>query len=479
MVKPASLGRRIWQTLSSIKTGIVLLILVGLLSIAGTLILQRPITEPQDLERAYSPQTLRWLDAFGLTDVFHAWWFVVLLVLISITILCASIDRFPNAWRFYARPYRVPDEHFRAVLPLQKNFPVDSAEQALAAAEQALRKDGFHPERVVDHDHVSLYAESHRFSVMAVYVVHASLLLIFMGGILDALRGYHGYVALLSGEQKNQIELRQGGMRDLGFSVRCDATGQQDYPDGSPKRWWSKLTVLENGREVVRKEIAVNDPLTYHGIRFFQSSYGNSGKVDYVALNAIPTGTGARHEITLRPDTVAALDADTNLRMAEFIPDAVEEDGHVYARSHELGNPALRLIVESKKSGRSYNIWLPPMASGDNAQAPYQFEARDLQMVPFTGLQVAHEPGQWLVWAGCLLMAVGLGCALYLSHMRLWALPVKLSDGRLVLWVGGTANKNREAFAERFHAMAQEIHNLTQSTRSPEQRERELALTGD
>ena len=477
MVKPASLGRRIWQTLSSIKTGIVLLILVGLLSIAGTLILQRPITEPQDLERAYSPQTLRWLDAFGLTDVFHAWWFVVLLVLISITILCASIDRFPNAWRFYARPYRVPDEHFRAVLPLQKNFPVDSAEQALAAAERAFRKDGFHPERVVDHDHVSLYAESHRFSVMAVYVVHASLLLIFMGGILDALLGYHGFISLTKGQQTSQIELRQGGVRDLGFTVRCDGAGQQDYPDGSPKRWWSKLVVLENGREVERKEIAVNDPLTYHGVRLFQASYGNSGLVDYIGLTAV--SNGSRQDITVRPDTTVALDADTTVRMAEFLPDAVEEDGHVYARSRELANPALRLVVESKKAGRSYNVWLPPMASGDNAQAPYQFEARDLQMVPYTGLEVAHEPGQWLVWAGCLLMAVGLGCALYLSHMRLWAVPVKLSDGRLVLWLGGAANKNREAFAERFQALAQEIHGLTQSSRTPEQRERELALTGD
>jgi cytochrome c biogenesis protein len=476
---PISPGRRIWQTLSSIKTGIILLILVGLVSIAGTLILQRPITDPSDLERSYSPQTLRWLDAFGLTDVFHAWWFVTLLVLVSTTILCASIDRFPNAWRFYARPYRVPDEHFRAVLPLQKNFPIDNAEQGLAAAERAFREEGFHPERVVDHDRVSLYAESHRFSVMAVYVVHASLLLIFLGGILDGLWGFQGYVSLVRGEQKSQIELRQGGVRNLAFAVRCDAAGQQDYPDGTPKRWWSKLAVLEEGREVVRKEIAVNDPLTYHGVRFFQSSYGNSGQVDYVALTAVPANAGVRQEITLRPDAATTLDADTTVRIAEFLPDAVEQDGHIYARSRELANPALHLVVESKKSGRAYNVWLPAMTSGDNALSPYQFEARDLQMVPFTGLQVAHQPGQWLVWAGCLLMALGLGCALYLSHMRLWALPVRLSDGRVVLWVGGSANKNREAFAERFHGITQEIHDLTQPAHAPEHKDRELALTGD
>jgi len=89
--------RKIWQTLGAIKTGVVLLILVVIISAAGTIILQRPATDAEEMQRAYSPQVLRMLDFVGLTDVFHAWWFVFLLGLVSLSIVAASIQRFAHA----------------------------------------------------------------------------------------------------------------------------------------------------------------------------------------------------------------------------------------------------------------------------------------------------------------------------------------------------------------------------------------------
>ena len=86
-----SLPRKIWQTLAAIKTGVILLILVVILSAAGTVILQRPATDADEMQRAYSPQVLHLLDALKLSDVFHAWWFVLLLSLVSLSIISASI----------------------------------------------------------------------------------------------------------------------------------------------------------------------------------------------------------------------------------------------------------------------------------------------------------------------------------------------------------------------------------------------------
>src|SRR5208283_5916443 len=123
--------RKTWQTAASIKTGVVLLILVVILAAAGTVILQRPMTEPEDMQRAYSPQALRLLDATGLTDVFHAWWFIGLMLLVSLSIVAASIDRFPNAWRFYSRPYKYPDSSFRRALYPQKSLPISDEESGL------------------------------------------------------------------------------------------------------------------------------------------------------------------------------------------------------------------------------------------------------------------------------------------------------------------------------------------------------------
>jgi hypothetical protein len=53
-----SLRRKIWQALSSIKTGVVLLITVVVLSAAGTIVLQRPVTDPDEMQRAYCSEFL-------------------------------------------------------------------------------------------------------------------------------------------------------------------------------------------------------------------------------------------------------------------------------------------------------------------------------------------------------------------------------------------------------------------------------------
>src|SRR5271167_664294 len=302
--------KRIHKTFASLRTGIVLLILVVIASALGTFVLQRPVTDPDQLTRAYSPATLRFLDRVMLTDVFHSWWFLTLLGLVSLSIVLVSIDRFPNAWRFYARPYRKTDSHFRAALPSKVELPIKNSEQGLNAAERALKKLGWPVERIAGNE-PSLYSERHRFSVMAVYIVHASLLLIFAGGIIDGLFGYSGFLMLQKGETGNVIELRTGAKKQLPFAIKCYSAGQENYADGSPKRWWSRLAVVQDGKETESKEIVVNDPLVHQGLRFYQASYGPTGKLDGLKLLATPVGGPAR-EITLQPDQAFDLDPNTS-----------------------------------------------------------------------------------------------------------------------------------------------------------------------
>ena len=454
-----SAWRNIWQTLSSIKTGVVLIILVVIFSAAGTVILQRPMTDPDDVQRAYSPAMLRFLDVTGLTDVFHTRWFIGLMILVSCSIIAASVERFPNAWRFFARPYKSPDESFRRVLPTQAQIPVADEEQALSAAERAFRHMGLKAERIVRPDSFSLFSERNRISEMAVYIVHASLLLIFFGFIVDSLYGWRGFLMLSPGTASNQIQMKDGALRTIPFSIRCDGTGEETYADGSPKRWWSKLAVVDGGREISRKEIVVNDPLVYQGLRFYQASYGRTGKLDQLILNATSVNGATRtpQEISLSMNQTVALDADTSVQLVEFIPDFVVQDGRVYARSKDMVNPAVHMIVTSKKANTSVNVWLPEIPGVDeNASSPYTFDPKDLKTGIYTGLQVSHEPGQFAVWAGVVLMALGLTFVFYVVHMRFWVVPVHM-DGRTVLWVGGTANRNRDAFELKFKNVVEQI----------------------
>ncbi len=458
--------RKIWQTLSSIKTGVVLIILVVIFSAAGTVILQRPITDPDDMQRAYSPAMLRFFDATGLSDIFHTRWFIALMMLVSLSIIAASVQRFPNAWRYFARPYKSPDESFRKALPTQAQIPIVDEEQGLSAAERGFRHLGLKTERIVRPDSFSLFSERNRMSEMAVYIVHASLLLILTGYIVDALYGWRGFLTLSPGTVSNQVEMKDGSLRTIPFSIRCDGTGEDTYADGTPKRWWSKLAIVDAGREVSRKEIVVNDPLVYHGLRFYQASYGRTGKLDQLILNATPAnGTkGTPQEISLALNQTVALDADTTVQLVEFIPDFVVQDGRVYARSRDVVNPAVHMIVSSKKANTRVNVWLPAIPGVDeNASSPYILDPKDLKTGLYTGLQVSHEPGQWAVWGGVVLMAVGLTFVFYVVHMRFWVVPVLDARGRTLLWVGGTANRNRDAFEQKFKNVVEQIQKELKS----------------
>jgi cytochrome c biogenesis protein len=437
----------------------VLLILVVVAAALGTVILQRPLTDPETMASSYSPATLHWLDVLGLTDVFHAWWFAGLLALLGINIVFASLERFPGAWRFFARPYRRAESHFLAGLPLHKEIPVRNGPEGLEAAERVFRRHGYKPQRVGRGAEASLYVERHRLARLAPYVVHASLLLIFAGGILDAVVGYRGFVALGAHQQVGDIELHNGLRKQLPFTIRCDAAGQENYADGTPRRWWSKLTVLDHGRAVKQKEIAVNDPLVYRGIRFYQASYGSTGQVQELLLTAVARNDASeKKEFTLSAQESVELDPGTAVRLGAFVPDFVLVGDQIESRSDQPNNPAIELLVDSKSSGEA-TVWLFPRFPQFNhpSSSPYEFRYRDLRTGYFSGLQVAYEPGQWFVWAGVILMGAGLIMAFYFVHLRLWTVALADDRGRTTLWVGASANKNREEVERRFRRLADEI----------------------
>jgi cytochrome c biogenesis protein len=325
---------------------------------------------------------------------------------------------------------------------------------------------------------------------MAVYVIHASLLLIFAGGIVDGFLGFSGFIALHKGETGNVIELRAGGNKTLPFSVKCYSAGQENYADGSPKKWWSKLAVVDGGKEVASKEIVVNDPLVYKGLRFFQASYWiDNKKVDALRLTAV-NQVGASQPVELFMGQPVDLDPNTSVTLAEYISDAFVRDGQVFKKSDGIANVAFGLEVTDRTTGLTSKLWLLPaqgaVVGGEGVQ--YRFvgpaSAKDIDFPAVTGLEVAHEPGQWLVWAGCVLMVLGLFVAFYMAHMRLWVAAVPNAAGQLVLWVGGAANKNKDRFEQKFEEVVKEIRSELKTApaapRSAQQvvEEREAELAG-
>jgi cytochrome c biogenesis protein len=307
--------------------------------------------------------------------------------------------------------------------------------------------------------------EKHRLVRLAPYVVHASLLIIFAGAIIDGTHGYKGFVSLRPGMSTDVIDplTMPGARHHLDFTLRCDAAGMDAYPDGSPRQYWSQLAVLENGREVARKKIYVNDPLTYKGVRFFQASYSSTGTPRKLVMEAswLEAGVEKHQVLSLAPGLAAPLgEQDATVELADFIPDYVLEGNQITSRSDEPRNPAIHLQVGRPSSGVT-NAWVlaksPELHPPNDTGISFRFVS--VEMDSMTGLQVAHEPGQWLIWAGCLLLTTGLMMALYLSHIRIWGIVAADRKGQPVLLLGGQPSKYRENFERKFNELADEVES--------------------
>ena len=455
------------QFFSSLKCGLLFLGLLGAAMILGTFILQRPMAQEGQIEQIYAPQVVRLLDAVGMFDVFHAWWFILLLGLLGANITLASIERFPQVWRLYARPHYSADPIFIRALPFQKEIPLGphTPAEALGLASQRLEQLGY-PARKDVLPKGTLYVEKHRVVRLAPYVVHASLLIIFAGAILDGTRGYKGFVNLRPGVSADMIDplTGTGPSRRLNFSLRCDAAGAITYPDGSPKQYWSQLTVLENGREVEHKKIWVNDPLTYKGVRFFQASLSSMGTARQVTMDATWTenGTEKHKTLTLAPRKPEMLDEKgTAVALADFLPDYVLQGNQISSQSNDPNNPAIHLIAR-RADGNVSNAWVLPRSSQGGApnDTGIKFKFVSVDMDSTTGLQVAHQPGQWLIWTGCLLLVLGLTMALYLSHIRIWGIVANDRSGRPALLLGGQPSKYRENFERKFIELSDEVQKV-------------------
>jgi cytochrome c biogenesis protein len=461
-----SIFSKAWRTVASIETGVVLLILIVILSAVGTIVLQRPVTRPEEMQSAYSPTALWILDATGLTDVFHSWWFLGLVFLVSVSIMAASINRLPNRWRYFSLPNKLPGATLRRALHPQKSLPLanrDSGEdECLVAAERALQSRGYNPERVEHQGQFGVFAERHRISELTVYIVHAGLLSIFFGVIANGLWGWQGTLNLNVGQSSNEVRLFDGKTRTLPFSLRCEASGEESLNGGTSKNWCSKLAAVKAGHDVEKMEITANEPVRSGGLRFSLSGYGTNGKIDRLRISAsTQAGFARKLDLSLALNDVVSLDEDATVRFAEFFPDYAARDGKAFSNSTQSRNPAAHLILTSKKLGKDFDVWLPqPVPIANNPQAPWQFQAIELKMGHFTNLDVSYKPGHWAVWTGVVLLALGLMAGYFLVHVRIWAVPVRdARTGAKVLWIGGSTNRDRNGFEARFNDLVAAIEN--------------------
>ena len=88
------LFRFAWRQLTSMRTALILLLLVGIAAIPGSLIPQRT-QDPLQVGQYFkdSPQQARWMDYFYLFDVYGSPWFSAIYILLFISLIGCVLPR--------------------------------------------------------------------------------------------------------------------------------------------------------------------------------------------------------------------------------------------------------------------------------------------------------------------------------------------------------------------------------------------------
>lgn len=444
----------LWKFFSSVRLGIFLIILIAVATLVGSLLLQRPIAEPGQLERVYSPETIRWLDAFDLLDLFHSWWFLLLLFLLAINITIVSIEMWP---RFRARIWSFqPILKEEELPPLVGRFGHRQEPELILLIQKLVGHRFRRPLVHQESDRVHLAAESGKWSHLGVYVIHTGILLILIGGIIGSLGGFEGRIQLSPGEEVSYYDDRkEGGKRvPLGFSVLCHEAKMETYPDGSAKSYESDLEIREEGRSVLRKKIQVNHPLSYKGITFYQATFGQKpiDEKTEIFLEAVDRVTGRRREIRT--------DFGREEKFADGTFEAVDyrENFEVPLEGHlqNLG-PALRL-KRTGKEGEDF-FWLfrqfpefdQTTRMGRESLLFKDFHY-DYHLAPVTGLQVAHNPGIGITWTGSAILLVGLLATFWIPHRKLW---IQVTPQEVL--IAATSHRHPESFLKKVESLRREM----------------------
>lgn len=459
--KETSFFESAWDFLSSVKLALTLFFIMALASIIGTLIQQK--AEPMVYLRQYGETIFKVFNALGFLDLYHSWWFITLLILFSANITICSIKRLPKVWKVVSSKEAVLEPAvYKGMAPKQEIHLKGTYADWEKPLEEILKQHKYQLLKNSSPDAHHYLAHKGRYTRLGVYVTHASILIIFLGVIIGAIFGFNGYVNIVEGQTVDSFTLRdRSAAKNLDFAVKCDEF-EVTYYDGTnrPKDFISTLTVIDRGRPVMTKKIVVNDPLVYNGIYFYQASYGVAGGIKKLKLlvkhKDRPQEQG--QVVELASGTPAKI-GDLELEILRFVPDfAMDESMRIFSRSNELNNPALQLAI-NRPQKPSLATWVFAGMRGFHTppEIPYDFAIIDINPFQYTGLQVAKDPGVWVVWTGCTLMMVGLLIAFFCSHRRVW---VKLSpkEHKLVLQMAGNVNKNRLGFEREFEEIKAKIN---------------------
>ena len=466
-----------WRQLTSMRTALILLLLLAVAAIPGSLFPQRsqnPIQVKQFF--AENPETAIWLDRLSLFNVFSSPWFSAIYLLLFISLIGCVLPRsIEHIKAIGAKPPLTPKYLDRM------EFYTEIKKIDLDKVEKFLRKKHFRIRR----DENSISAEKGYARETGNLLFHLSLVLILLAVGVGSLLGSRGdaivnvgdrfintptsYDILSFGKYQAEDSLPPFSLTVTDFKAEYDPVTNAaiDYE-------LTVLTANPAGSKEIKKIIKVNQPLAYGSTKIYLQANGyspivivrdKSGKIIFDG----PTPFLPQDANLSSIGAIKIPDMDPQIGfVGSFLPTADRDPIRGGFSSYpEVLDP--RLLVSIWKGDLGLNTGIPQSVYRIDTSKMERIGLKALVLnesydfgegsITFTGwkswvnLQIVNDPGKGFALVGAILAILGLLISLFTRQRRIW---VKQSGKTQV---AGLAKNGIPGLEQEINELVKEMSN--------------------
>lgn len=438
--------RYAWRQLTSMRSALILLMLLGIAAIPGSLIPQRT-QNPMAVNTYFSnsPGLAKWMDRLSLFDVYGSSWFSAIYILLFISLIGCVLPRtFEHFRASRALPPTTPKNLNR--MEFYSSWPANGGE--LDSARTWFKKNHF---RVIEKDG-SISAEKGFMRETGNLLFHLALILILLGISMSSLFGMRGEAILNVGERfvntpTSYDSLAYGKLFKDGklanFMIKVDNfDAKYNMETNAPEDYTLHVTLYQGDfTQGQKKTIKVNSPLTIGNTKIYLQANGYSPVV---------TVRDSNGNVGLQGPT-PFLPQDANLRSigAIKVPDAQPQVGFVgsflptYARSN--GNGAVSVFPQALDPRLLLSAWSGNLGlDSGKPQSVYRIDTSKMKeiglkslkpgeiftyaggsltfegYVQWVNLQIVDDSGKNYALLGAIVSILGLLASLFTRRRRVW-----------------------------------------------------------
>ncbi|MEP7158437.1 MAG: cytochrome c biogenesis protein ResB [Chloroflexota bacterium] len=367
-------------------------------------------------------------ERLGLFRVFSAPWFILLLTLLVVSIVVCTLDRLPGLWRaahnvkvVQAAPFFDLRLDNRARFTQADDAAADQLANLLKGQRYRVRQDAVPlpvAEAAADASADAapatvrhLYFDKNQYLKLSTLFTHLGLILFLAGAAVTTALGYETVIFLGEGQT---APVQAVGTPDnlLVKNIHFEAPTR---PDGSFADFRTDLAVYQNGSEVARKIIRVNDPLQVNGYVFHQNTFGPAENLTIWD----PQGRLVWDGPVLLAGALAG-------KPQGFLTIPGSTLGLLVVLDRSLdGAPLLALTgISAETQANGGNIcFLRVLGLGSTTEpgTTCGYTVGWKSAGAYTGMVIKRDPGVGFIWIAYISLIIGLTLSFYFPRRRIWA----------------------------------------------------------